>query len=89
MKKAKRVKKTASPFGLFDFPATLLPISFTGEGGFNPHFFTRLQIERMALDLFNDVFLLHLALEATEGIFQRLPFLQSYFSQLDTPPNRS
>jgi hypothetical protein len=66
---------------LLDFPATLLPVPFPGKSGFNPHLFTRLQIERMPLDLFNDVFLLHLALKATEGVFQRFPLLEPNFSQ--------
>jgi hypothetical protein len=37
-------------------------------------------------DFFNDVFLLHLPLEAPKGIFQRLALLQFYFSQPITPP---
>jgi hypothetical protein len=66
---------------LFHFPPTLLSVPLSGESRFHSHLFARLQIERMPLDLFNDVFLLHLALEATEGVFQRFPLLQPYFSQ--------
>ena len=40
----------------------------------------------MPFDFFNDVFLLHLPLEAPKGIFQRLALLQFYFSQPITPP---
>jgi hypothetical protein len=35
----------------------------------------------MTLDLFDDVFLLHLAFEAPEGVFQGFTVLESYFSQ--------
>jgi hypothetical protein len=49
---------------LLRFPAALLPVPFAGESGFNPLFLPWLQIEGMTLDLFNDVFLLHLPLEA-------------------------
>ena len=40
----------------------------------------------MTLDLFNDVFLLHFALETAKRIFEGLSLLQSDFRQLDTPP---
>jgi len=53
---------------LFDFPATLLPVSFPGKSSLDPLFFSWLQVERMPLDFFNDVFLLHFPFEATEGI---------------------
>jgi len=72
---------TLRPVELFDFPATLLPVPFPGKSGLNPFLFARLQIKRMALDLFDDVFLLHLSLEAPEGVFQRFPLLEPDFSQ--------
>ena len=37
----------------------------------------------MLLDLFDDVFLLHLALETAQSIFQRLTLLNADFSHLD------
>jgi hypothetical protein len=43
--------------------------------------FPGLQEVGVFLDLLDDVFLLHLALEAPEGAFQRLPVLDSYFGQ--------
>ena len=43
----------------------------------------------MTLDLFNDVFLLHFALETAKRIFEGLSLLQSDFRQLDAPPNWS
>ena len=36
----------------------------------------------MLFDFFDDVFLLHFALETTQGIFQGLTFLNTYFSHL-------
>src|ERR1700733_4138586 len=66
---------------LFNFPATFLPVPFTRQSLLDPQFFARLQIERMALDLFDDVFLLHLPFEAPEGVFQGFTVLESYFSQ--------
>jgi len=37
----------------------------------------------VTLDILDNVFLLHLALEATKGILQRLSLLQSNFCQSD------
>jgi len=40
----------------------------------------------MSFDLFYDVFLLHLSLEAAKRVFQGLSVLKSYFSQtMNTP----
>jgi len=40
----------------------------------------------MSLDFLYDVFLLHLALEAAQRVFQGLSVLKSYFSQtINTP----
>ena len=66
---------------LFNFPATFLPVPFACQRLLDPQFLARLQIKRMALDLFNDVFLLHLSLEAPEGVFQGFTVLESYFCQ--------
>jgi hypothetical protein len=77
-----------SRLALFDFTPALLPVSFPGKSSLDPFLFTRLQIERMALDLFNDVFLLHFPFEPPEGVFQCFAVLESYFRQINTPPNR-
>jgi hypothetical protein len=53
----------------------------------NALFFSGFQVERVALDLFNYVFLLHLALETAQGIFEGFPLLQPNLRQTDTPPN--
>jgi hypothetical protein len=54
---------------LLNFPAILLPVPFAGQRLLGPEFLTRFQVERMSLDLFNDVFLLDLSLEAPESVF--------------------
>ena len=66
---------------LFDFPATFLPVPFACQRLLDPQFLARLQIERMALDLFDDVFLLYFTFEAPEGVFQGFTVLESHFSQ--------
>ena len=40
-----------------------------------------LQVERMLLDILDDIFLLHLPLEATKRALDRLAFLNFHFSQ--------
>jgi hypothetical protein len=67
-KKAERLPFAPPVEGLFHFPATLLPVTFAGKSSLDPFFFSWFQVERMPLDFFNDVFLLHFSLEATEGI---------------------
>src|SRR5271168_3272260 len=42
----------------------------------------------MLLDFLDDVFLLHLALETAQSIFQRLTLLNNDFSHLNSPPIR-
>jgi hypothetical protein len=43
----------------------------------------------VALNFFNDVFLLHFALKTPQSVFEGLTLLQSNFRQTDTPPNPS
>ena len=50
---------------------------------FRAPLFTRLHVVTVFLDLLDDVFLLHLALEPAQGIFQRLTFLNTYFGHLE------
>ena len=52
-------------------------------------FFAGLQVEGVALDLLDNVFLLHLALEPTQSVLEGFTLLKSYFCQTDTPPNPS
>jgi hypothetical protein len=80
---------TAPPSRLLDLPAIFLPVSFTGKRLLGPELLAWLQVERVSLNLFDDVLLLHFALEATKGIFQRFALLKLYFSQPDTPPDQT
>jgi hypothetical protein len=74
---------------LLNFPATLLPVPFAGQRLLGPELLTRLQVEGMPLNFLDDVFLLHLPLEAAKGVFQCLALLKlnfrqtKYTSQLD------
>lgn len=56
------------PLVLFLLFTSFFAAPFAGQCLFQALLFTRLQIEGVALDLFNDVFGLHLALETAEGI---------------------
>jgi hypothetical protein len=56
------------------------PRAFPGECRFRPLFFSRLQVIRVFLYFFNDVFLLHFTLEAAERVFQRFALLDDDFS---------
>jgi hypothetical protein len=69
--------------------ANFLPSPLASQRRFHALFLTGLQVKGVALDLFDDVFLLHFALEAAQGILEGLTLLQSNFRQTDTPPNQS
>jgi hypothetical protein len=56
------------PEGLILFLTSLFTAALTSQGFFYALLFTGLQIERMTLHFFDDVFRLNLALEAAEGI---------------------
>ena len=72
---------------LVQFPALLFSTAFTSEGLFRPALVTRLQIERVLLDILDDIFLLHLPLEAAQGAFDGFAFLDLYFSQAFSTPS--
>ena len=74
---------------LIRFFANFLACPFPSEGGFNAFLFTGFQVKRVALNLFDNVFLLYLALETAQGVFEGFPLLQSNFRQTNTPPNSS
>jgi hypothetical protein len=69
--------------------ANFLTGALASERGFYAFLLTGLQVKGVALDLFNNVFLLHLALEAAQGVLEGFTLLQSNFRQTDTPPNPS
>jgi hypothetical protein len=69
--------------------ANFLASALASERGFYAFLLAGFQVKRVALDLFNDVFLLHFALEAAQSVFEGFTLLQSNFRQTDTPPNPS
>src|SRR5437899_2101519 len=58
----------------------LLPISLARQGLLRSPLVPRLQIEGVFLDILDDVFLLHLPLEAAQRALDRLSLLNFYFS---------
>lgn len=68
------------------FFAGFLTIAFAGKRLLHAHLLAWLHIIRVPLDFLDDVFLLHLALEAAQGIFQRLAFLNLHFRQMRLHP---
>jgi len=54
--------------GLFEIPATLLPVSLSGQSLFDPFPFARLQVEGVLLHFLDDVLLLDFPLEPAEGV---------------------
>ena len=69
--------------------ASFLASSLTSESGLHALFLAGLQIKGVALNLLDNVFLLHLALKAAKSVLEGFPLLKSYFCQTDTPPNPS
>jgi hypothetical protein len=69
--------------------ANLLASALASESRFYALFLARFQVKGVALDLFDNVFLLHFALEAAQSVFEGFTLLQSNFRQTDTPPNPS
>ena len=71
----------------------LFPDFFAGalasQRSFHALFFAWFQVEGVALDLFDNVFLLYFPLETAQGVFERFTLLQPNFRQIDTPPNPS
>jgi len=57
------------------FFTSFLPATLARQCLLNALLFAGLQIIGVALDLLDDVFLLHLPLKTAQGIFQRLTFL--------------
>ena len=68
------------------FFTRFLSAALTGQCFFHAFLLARLQVKGVTLDLLDDVFLLHLALEATQCIFEGLALLKSYFCQLNYTP---
>ena len=59
----------------------LLAVALACECFLHAFLFAWFQVKGVALDLFDNVFRLHLTLETTESILQRLAFLNTNFCQ--------
>jgi hypothetical protein len=69
--------------------ASFFAATFSCQSFFYTFLFTGFQVKGVAFDFLDDVFLLHLALEAAQSILKTLTFLDSNFCQLATPPDLS
>ena len=77
------------PLKLVRFPPLLLAQSLPRKRFFRPALLAGFHIEAMFLDFLDDVFLLHLALETPQGIFQGFTLLDDDFSHcFNSPPIR-
>jgi hypothetical protein len=76
------VRRRATPrAGLILFATLLLAQSLPRKRFFSPALLTGLHVEAVLLYLFNDVFLLHLALKTSQCIFKRLILLNDHLCQ--------
>ena len=81
---------TERPFvALVLFLARLFAGPLASQRSFHTLLLAGLQVKGVSLDLLDNVFLLHLALETAESILERFALLKSYFCQTYTPPNSS
>jgi hypothetical protein len=87
MEKAHSEERAFGFFWLFYVAWALLAIALASESFFRPTLFTGFQIERMALDFLNNIFLLDLALEPAERAFQGFTVLEYDLCQTDSPPS--
>jgi len=72
--------------GLLGFAPHLLAVALAGERLLGAALVTRLQVEGVLLDILDDVFLLHLPLEAPESALDRLALLNLHFSHENHTP---
>jgi len=68
--------------------ANFLAGALASERGFHAFLLTGFQVEGVALDFFDDVFLLHFALETAQSVLQGFTLLQSNFRQTQHPQTR-
>jgi hypothetical protein len=71
------------------FLACFLTSPLAGERGFDALFLARFQVKGVALDLLDDIFLLHFTLESAQCILEGFSLLKPYFRQTYTPPDSS
>ena len=74
---------------LLRFPVAFLAVALARQRRFGATLFAWLEIVGVALDLFDDVFSLDLALESAESTLESLALLHVYFSQFESPPHYS
>ena len=86
VKKRKEAASSTAAFGLLLFFTRFFPAALACQSFFYTLLLAGLQIKRVALNLLNDVFLLHLAFEAAQRIFQRFALLQPDFRQSNYTP---
>jgi hypothetical protein len=73
---------------LLQLSPELLSIPLTRQCLLRTTLVTRFQIERVLLDVLDDVFLLNLPLEPPESALNRLALLDLHFRHASTPPSR-
>ena len=71
---------------LFLLFASFLPAAFACQGFLDSLFLAGLQIKGVPLDLLNNVFLLHFALEPPQSVLEGLALLRPNFGQLAYTP---
>jgi hypothetical protein len=71
------------------FLTRFLSRALASESSLNTLFLARLQVKGVALNLLDNVFLLHLALETAQSVLEGFSLLKPHFCQTDTPPNPS
>jgi hypothetical protein len=80
-------EKRQRPIGLSVlFFASFFTAAFLRQSFLDALSFAGLQVKGVALNLLDDVFLLHLALEPPQRIFEGFPLLKSYFRQTNYTP---
>jgi hypothetical protein len=84
--KAGATTPSCGPSCLFLFFSCFLAAALTRQCFLYPFLFAGFQVKGVTLHFLDNVLLLHLPLEATQGIFQRFAFLQSNFSQRNCTP---
>jgi hypothetical protein len=81
---------TERPFvALVLFLARLFAGPLASQRSFHTLLLAGLQVKGVALDLLDNIFLLHLALKATKSVLEGLTLLKSNFCQTYTPPDSS
>lgn len=69
---------------LLNIARTFFAVPLASQRFFGPALFAGLEIERMTLDFFYDIFLLNLTFETAQSAFERFAVLQMDFCQLRT-----